>query len=120
MGVPAGQRLARWRRFVPWVRCRPGRRNHLAIASLGRSNPPTDAEPTVDDTTVTPNLRAPASPKRRPRETRELKVKYEIVLIDGEEGRKLHQIQSQAVLEALLWLATNPKPSGGEQPDRLN
>ena len=72
----------------------------------------------MDDTTVTPNRRAPESPKRRPRETRELKVKYEIVLIDGEEGRKLHQIQSPAVLEALLWLATNPKPSEGDQPDR--
>jgi hypothetical protein len=30
-------------------------------------------------------------------------------VIDGEEGRRLHQVQAQAVFEALLWLASNPR-----------
>jgi hypothetical protein len=53
---------------------------------------------------------------RRPRETRPLTVSYEIVVVGGEEGRKLHQRQSQAVVDALLWLANNPKPAEPDPP----
>ena len=72
----------------------------------------------MDDTTSTPGPGGASKPKRRPRETRELKLAIEVVVIDGEEGRKLHQIQSQAVFEALLWLAANlTPPADGDQPD---
>ena len=72
----------------------------------------------MDDTNPTSERAGVSKPKRRPRETRELKVKYEVVVIDGEEGRELHQIQSQAVYQALLWLATHPKPAADDdQPD---
>jgi hypothetical protein len=76
----------------------------------------------MDDTTAPPEPVSASRPKPRPRETRDLKIKYEIVMVDGEEGRKLHKIQSQAVLEALLWLATNRKPPDDDrdQPDRPN
>ena len=71
----------------------------------------------MDDTTSTPGPAGAIKPERRPRETRELKHAIEVVVIGGEEGRKLHQIQSQAVFEALLWLAANPKPpADGDQP----
>jgi hypothetical protein len=33
------------------------------------------------------------------------KLRVELVVIDGDEGRKLHALQSQAVFEVLLWLA---------------
>lgn len=58
---------------------------------------------------TTPSPEPDGKPKRRPRETRPLKVSFEVVAIDGEEGRKLHQLQSQAVFDALLWLASNPR-----------
>jgi hypothetical protein len=72
----------------------------------------------MDDTTSTPGPVDAIRPKRRPRETRELRQAVEVAVIDGDEGRKLHQIQSQAVFEALLWLAANPKPpADDDQPD---
>jgi hypothetical protein len=74
----------------------------------------------MDDTTPASEPASASKPKRRPRESRELKAKFEVVVIDGEEGRKLHQIQSQSVFEALLWLATNPKPSEGGQSRRTS
>lgn len=43
---------------------------------------------------------------RRPRETRNLKVAVELVAIDGEEGRKLHEIQKQIAFDILLSLAS--------------
>jgi len=52
------------------------------------------------DDTPTPEGAVASKPKRRPREARELKVKYEIVVVDGEEGRKLHQIQSPLAADA--------------------
>ena len=64
----------------------------------------------MDDTNPTSERAGVSKPKRRPRETRELKVKYEVVVIDGEGGRKLHQIQSRAVYQALLWLAPTRSP----------
>jgi hypothetical protein len=33
------------------------------------------------------------------------------VVIDGDEGKKLHALQAQAVFEALLWLAEH-RPNG--------
>ena len=73
----------------------------------------------MDNTTPTSEPAGASKPKRRPRETRELKVKYEIVVVDGEEGRRLHQIQSQAVFEAILWLATRRKASDGDHRNRV-
>jgi hypothetical protein len=36
-------------------------------------------------------------------------VTVEVVLADGDEGRRLHQLQSQAVVNTLLWLARNQR-----------
>jgi hypothetical protein len=38
-------------------------------------------------------------------------LRIELVVIDGDEGKKLHALQAQAVFEALLWLAEH-RPNG--------
>jgi hypothetical protein len=38
-------------------------------------------------------------------------LRIEVVVIDGDEGKKLHALQAQAVFEALLWLAEH-RPNG--------
>lgn len=39
------------------------------------------------------------------------RLRIEVVVIDGDEGRKLHALQAQVVFEALLWLAEH-RPNG--------
>ena len=39
------------------------------------------------------------------------RLRIEVVIIDGDEGRKLHALQAQAVFEALLWLAEHRRNS---------
>jgi hypothetical protein len=39
-------------------------------------------------------------------------LRIEVVAIDGDEGRKLHALQAQAVFEALLWLAEHKSDHG--------
>jgi hypothetical protein len=56
-----------------------------------------------------------ATERRRGRRRPEpLNVRFEVVVIDGEEGKELHRRQAAVVREALAWFANNPAttPSG--------
>jgi hypothetical protein len=38
-------------------------------------------------------------------------VRYEVVLVDSEEGRYLAATQAQAIWNLLRWIAENPNPT---------
>jgi len=73
-----------------------------------------DAAPrgVVDD--VVPALR------RGRRQPKPLKVRIELVVVDGEAGKELLRQQAAAVRDALRWSATNPPVDAdcGDDPDR--
>ncbi len=65
---------------------------------------------TEDDRGTSPPIDHDVSPtKRRGRRPPEpLKVRIELVVVDGEAGRELMRRQAAAVREALQWFADNP------------
>jgi hypothetical protein len=73
-----------------------------------------DAAPrgAVDD--VVPALR------RGRRQPEPLKVRIELVVVDGEAGKDLLRQQAAAVRDALRWFAANPlvDADSGDDPDR--
>lgn len=71
----------------------------------------------MDEATPSPEPGGSKPKRRRPRETRPLKLPIEVVAIGGKEGRQLHQLQADAVFDPLMWLANNPRPSMPDQPD---
>ena len=54
---------------------------------------------------------APAQPEQAP-----LKVRIELRLVDGPEGKKLRVRQAAAIREALRWFAEHPNPDRSEDP----
>ncbi len=74
-----------------------------------------DAAPrsAVDD--IVPALRR----GRRRRQPEPLKVRIELVVVDGEAGKELQRQQAAAVREALRWFAANPPVDAdrGDTPD---
>jgi hypothetical protein len=74
-------------------------------------NDPDAAPPTEHDV---------SSAKERRRPSREpLKVRVELVVVDGEAGKELMKGQAAAVRDALQWFAGNPPSIDGDD-DVLN
>jgi hypothetical protein len=67
-----------------------------------------------------PTERDVSSAKKRRRPPREpLKVRVELVVVDGEAGKELMRRQATAVRDALQWFAGNPPSIDGDD-DVLN
>jgi hypothetical protein len=56
-----------------------------------------------------------AAPRGRPG-PEPLKVRIELVLVDGPEGKQLRARQAAAIREALRWFAEHPNPDQTTQP----